>query len=163
MSRNKKGRKHRTVNRTPRPRSTPATESLATPAHSRALEKATAAAQFMPFMEPDGPIFARRSRDGGLGHHAARTWRQLQAAGADGMTIEDLCAAVGYQSPTIRKHVEGLVRYELAKAIGDDAWAATDVSQWDAASKHLGTDGGQYAQYLEELDAISAERLGPRI
>lgn len=33
------------------------------------------------------------------------------------------------------------MRYDLAIEAGKDASAATAVPQWEAASKHLGTDG----------------------
>ncbi|MFD4241480.1 hypothetical protein ACFWP3_07785 [Streptomyces sp. NPDC058525] len=69
-------------------------------------------------VEPDGPVFYNKASVGGLGHHAAVTWKRLKAIGSAGATPEDLSTSVGYTLPTIRKHLAGLARYELAEETG---------------------------------------------
>ncbi|MFI1060449.1 hypothetical protein ACH4TC_00980 [Streptomyces spororaveus] len=92
-------------------------------------------AEFMSTFEPDGPVFYNKARNGGLGHHAAATWKRLKSLGSAGATPEALSASVGYTIPTIRKHLTGLARYEMVEESGG-RWRATDVSQWAAAREH---------------------------
>lgn len=147
MSKHKKGRKHRTVNRTPRPvgpaarrrATTPRVRSLIpppapAPAHTASSEP-QGPGEPAAREEPAGPVFYNSARNGGLGLHAARTWRQLDAAGSAGVSVDELCAAAGYQAPTITKHLKGLARYGLAEQHGD-RWQPTGRSQWEAAAQH---------------------------
>ncbi|KUJ68061.1 hypothetical protein ACZ90_22740 [Streptomyces albus subsp. albus] len=83
----------------------------------------------------DGPLFSTTSRNGGLGQSAARTWHQLESHGAAGATVEELCASVGYQPPTILKHLKGLARFGMAEE-RDGRWRPTGKSQWAAAAEH---------------------------
>ncbi|MFG3257320.1 hypothetical protein [Streptomyces sp. NPDC048172] len=85
--------------------------------------------------EADGPVFTTKARDGGLGAHAARTWRELKAYGRSGATAEDLAASVGYTLPTVRKHLTGLARFGMAEETGP-SWRSTAKNQWDAAAEH---------------------------
>ncbi|MGR8012307.1 hypothetical protein [Streptomyces hypolithicus] len=158
---NKKGRKHRSVNRTPRPvapavqRSERVVSRLgwvdAEPNLDRVLSNlgfkkvppqpsissaARDLGSFTESFEPAGPIFYNKARDGGLGHHAQRTWARLKEVGTRGATVEDLCEAVGYQARTITKHLEGLSHYGLAEQREDGRWASTGKSQWAAAKEH---------------------------
>ncbi|MEV4743161.1 hypothetical protein [Streptomyces sp. NPDC049555] len=94
MSKRQKGRRHRRVNRTPRPVRTSPARTATGP-------------------EP-------RS----LGRHEARTWEGLRASGTGGASIEELSAAVGYQARTILKHMTGLSGQGLAELRGDRWYAA---------------------------------------
>ncbi|RLU82309.1 hypothetical protein CTZ27_30670 [Streptomyces griseocarneus] len=96
MSKRQKGRRHRKVNRTPRPR-------------AGALAVAT---------EPEVEVAVP-----GLGRHAARTWEGLRGRGAAGASLEELAAAVGYQARTIQKHVAGFADQGLAE-LREDRWYA---------------------------------------
>ncbi|MGW1199472.1 hypothetical protein ACWD4B_27080 [Streptomyces sp. NPDC002536] len=105
MSKRQKGRRHRRVNRTPRPAgaSRPyAPRPETRPEHPRAL--------------PD------------LGRHEARTWDGLRACGDGGASVDELCASVGYQARTILKHVQGLAGHGLAELRGD-RWYPTAAAQ----------------------------------
>ncbi|MEU7109933.1 hypothetical protein ABZ951_33565, partial [Streptomyces sp. NPDC046215] len=97
MSKRQKGRRHRRVNRTPRP---------AGPAR-RARASLPPAAIPAP-----GPAPA-------LGRHAARTWEGLRAAGGAGASLGELRAAVGYQERTIAKHVQEIAGHGLAELRGE--------------------------------------------
>ncbi|MCX5205575.1 hypothetical protein OG897_29460 [Streptomyces sp. NBC_00237] len=86
-------------------------------------------------VEEVAPVFGT-VRNGGLGHHAQRTWTRLRADGQQGATVEELCETVGYQARTIVKHLEGLSRYGLVEQRDGDAWHATAKSPWAAAQEH---------------------------
>ncbi|MBC2879590.1 MULTISPECIES: hypothetical protein [Streptomyces] len=73
---------------------------------------------------PAGPR-ARPAAVPGLGRHEARTWDGLRSRGADGASVDDLCASVGYQPRTILKHVAGLAGHGLAERRGDRWYART--------------------------------------
>ncbi|MGI5336706.1 hypothetical protein ACQEVS_04520 [Streptomyces sp. CA-181903] len=73
----------------------------------------------------DVPPPARPAAAPGLGRHEARTWDGLRSRGADGASVDDLCAAVGYQPRTILKHVAGLAGHGLAEQRGDRWYART--------------------------------------
>ncbi|WP_374777076.1 hypothetical protein OG756_34245 [Streptomyces sp. NBC_01310] len=103
-------------------------EADAVPPHARLSEVVAS-------FEPDGPVFYNKARVGGLGHHAAATWKRLKALGSAGATPEDLSTSVGYTLPTIHRHLAGLARYALAEETGG-RWRATKVSQWEAARQH---------------------------
>ncbi|WP_330279036.1 ArsR family transcriptional regulator [Streptomyces sp. NBC_00569] len=109
MSKKKrKGRKHRTVNRTPRPGPAPKNVSAEkTPIQATAVSQRPAPEQ--------------------LGHHAARTYGQLLEHGPH--SIQHLCEAVGYTKRTIMKHVDGLAQIGLAVQEADGRWAAVNRTQ----------------------------------
>ncbi|WP_229898498.1 hypothetical protein [Streptomyces finlayi] len=86
-------------------------------------------------VEEAGPVFGT-VRNGGLGHHAHRTWTRLETVGQRGATVEELCETVGYQARTVTKHLEGLYRYGLAEQREGGSWYATGKSQWAAAQEH---------------------------
>ncbi|MEU5423612.1 hypothetical protein ACH4UT_15250 [Streptomyces sp. NPDC020799] len=95
MSKRQKGRRHRKVNRTPRPR------AMAAPPRPAAV------------VVPE------------LGRHMARTWEGLRTYGAAGASLEELAEAVGYQARTVLKHVTGFADQGLAEARGDRWYART--------------------------------------
>lgn len=141
MSKHQKGRRHRTVNRNPRPAG-PARPPAAprTPAAGRVVPdaeqggtrtpetspqaQAPQTAKTAKSVKPDAPRAADPVPDGGLGHHAARTWQEVQSAGDGGITVEELCTAVGYQSRTILKHLKVLAQDGLAEPFGE-RWRPT--------------------------------------
>lgn len=150
MSKRQKGRKHRTVNRTPRPRGPagprtpestspaatggPATASTSAPAAAPGTEPASGHAPDAAHPasgETYGPVFTSPAREGGLGRPAARTWEALAETGEHGCTAEELSSAAGFTAATVRKHLTGLARYGLAER-RDDRWFRTGKSQWDA-------------------------------
>lgn len=101
MSKRQKGRRHRRVNRTPRPM------GASRPYAPR------------PEARPEPPRVLPA-----LGRHEARTWDGLQACGDGGASVDELCASVGYQSRTILKHVQGLAGHGLAELRGDRWYAS---------------------------------------
>ncbi|MCZ4123606.1 hypothetical protein [Streptomyces sp. H39-S7] len=146
MSKHQKGRRHRTVNRNPRPvgiarpPAAPRTPAASGPATgrtvvadeqsgTRAPETSQPAARQQPAtpekpVAPDAPRSSEAVPDGGLGHHAVRTWQEVQSAGDDGITVDELCTAVGYQSRTILKHLKVLAQDGLAEPHGE-RWRST--------------------------------------
>ncbi|WP_461019388.1 helix-turn-helix domain-containing protein [Streptomyces daliensis] len=153
MSKRQKGRKHRTVNRTPRPRGAgrrtrgamPGQTSSAPPPRAQAPEPAAKASTAKAAATEagtgtsggagaggDAPVFSGPARDGGLGRNAARTWERLEGS-ADGTTVDELCASVGYTAPTIRKHLSGLAEHGMAEERDGRWYAAQDGP--DARSK----------------------------
>ncbi|MFI0738791.1 hypothetical protein ACH4PU_12010 [Streptomyces sp. NPDC021100] len=158
MSKRQKGRRHRRVNRTPRPvgggssrpearwgaRQEGRVESrqegrgearadargeggadvrvgaLAEPRSEAGAGAPAAAGADVP---PPAGVRARPAAVPGLGRHEARTWDGLRSRGADGASVDDLCAVVGYQPRTILKHVAGLAGHGLAEQRGDRWYA----------------------------------------
>lgn len=151
--RNKKGRRHRTVNRTPRPvtrsngptvraasgaagepsRTLPQQSGSAASRTERAAVPETAGSRktvqaSVPQQETGGTavtetqVFAP-AREGGLGRSAAQTWRHLQERGSEGASLEELCEEVGYQQPTVAKHMAGLAGHSLVQQ-SDGRWYA---------------------------------------
>ncbi|MFE9250451.1 helix-turn-helix domain-containing protein [Streptomyces sp. NPDC007088] len=141
--RQQKGRRHRTVNRTPRPVSrtgsarravataaapagSPAGASAATtapaaaPSATASPAPATASGAAVPGGRgaPEAELFAPAS-SGGLGRTAARTWERLSSAGAAGLTQEELAERAGYQPATVAKHLSGLAERGLAERRGE--------------------------------------------
>ncbi|MBH5338696.1 hypothetical protein IHE55_29520 [Streptomyces pactum] len=135
MSKHKKGRRHRTVNRTPRPvgpARRPAAPVPAAPAavvvsgadpasqRTRGEQAVQHGADTAPTRkETDGELSRDTSGDGGLGRHAARTWQQLRAMGAGGTTVEELSVMVGYQSRTVLKHLKTMAGQGMAEQRGE--------------------------------------------
>lgn len=151
--RHQKGRKHRTVNRTPRPvaatapvdgrpasrPASPATALAAAPAGVPAPVVAPAPAAPAPVapaprseQSPErGPgarpePAAERRPEPALPRTALKTLEQLRAAGGDGTTVDDLSAVVGYQPATIVRHIDTLVAAELVHQ-RDGRWYAVSV------------------------------------
>ncbi|MBB5118272.1 hypothetical protein GO002_22665 [Streptomyces eurocidicus] len=108
MSKRQKGRRHRRVNRTPRP------AGRARPVAPQPAVRPPAAAP-QPAATPD------------LGRHAARTWQSLRERGASGASLDELAAAAGYQARTVLKHVTGLAGHGLAE-LRDDRWYARETA-----------------------------------
>ncbi|MDT0450024.1 hypothetical protein [Streptomyces hesseae] len=122
MSKRQKGRRHRRVNRTPRPvgpsrhgaaRPEPRPEHRAEQRHEPRVEGRV-----------EARVKARSKEVPALGRHEARTWNGLLARGAEGASVDELCLAVGYQARTIVKHVAGLADHGLAE-LRDERWYAT--------------------------------------
>ncbi|MFI9204266.1 hypothetical protein [Streptomyces sp. NPDC053048] len=120
MSKRQKGRRHRRVNRTPRP------VGSSRPPAARPEPKREPR-QERP--EP-GPVPA-------LGRHEARTWDGLRARGQGGASVDELCAAVGYQARTIVKHVTGLAGHGLAEQRGDRWYARAGERAGEPAGGRL--------------------------
>ncbi|MCC3775932.1 hypothetical protein [Streptomyces sp. UNOB3_S3] len=118
MSKRQKGRRHRRVNRTPRPVG-PSRRGPARP-EPRPEHRSESRAEACP--EPRAE--ARPGPAPELGRHEARTWDGLLARGAEGASVDELCVAVGYQARTILKHVTGLAGHGLAE-LRDERWYAT--------------------------------------
>ncbi|MGY0021368.1 hypothetical protein [Streptomyces sp. cg35] len=161
MSQKKKGRRHRSVNRTPRPVGSagrPPRQRTAPPAHAPAtapdLGKVIAQLGFTPARVPApaapresapaqalsveadsddeaGPLFTVPARDGGLGVNAHRTWLRLRSV-QGAVRAEELSEKVGYTPRTITKHLKGLAGYGLARQDAEGHWYATGVSQAEA-------------------------------
>lgn len=153
--RHQKGRRHRTVNRTPRPvapvsaaeAATPATPA-ATPAPPPApapgpapTTPTTPAPLPVPAPAPaptPSPVPAPaavtvpspagpRPEEAGLARTALKTLQQLRAAGSDGTTIEALSVSVGYQPATITRHIDSLAAHHLVHQ-RDGRWYAVTTS-----------------------------------
>ncbi|MFG2622509.1 hypothetical protein ACGFXC_33325 [Streptomyces sp. NPDC048507] len=137
MGKREKGRRHRRVNRTPRPvgrsrtergaRSpavgAPAAEAVAEERGSAALPVQARASVGERVPGPEPSVFASKA-DGGLGRPARRTWSALRAAGARESGVEELCAAVGFAQRTVAKHLEGLAGHGLAVQGTGGGWVA---------------------------------------
>lgn len=150
-ARKQKGRRHRTVNRTPRPvtrtrppgsagqgtgpaapaatpRPAPATRpasgTTTAPSPARAEPPAPEApgTGSAPFPEVPAEVFAPVGA-GGLGRAAERSWRHLAAAGARGAVLDEVSAAAGYQPATVTRHLEGLAERGLARLDGERWYA----------------------------------------
>lgn len=147
--RQQKGRRHRTVNRTPRPvsRTGAARRALAAAAAPAGSPAGASAAATTPTAAPapsatvspaPPPTPAPASgaavpggrgvpdaelfapaSSGGLGRSAARTWERLSSAGAAGLTQEELAERAGYQPVTVAKHLGGLAERGLAQRRGE--------------------------------------------
>ncbi|OON82614.1 hypothetical protein [Streptomyces tsukubensis] len=96
-----------------------AAASTASGAPTAPVRAATGAPAPKDSGEPvDAGLFAPAS-SGGLGRTAAKTWDQLRASGAEGVTLDDLAARVGYQPSTVAKHVQGLAARDLVQQRAD--------------------------------------------
>ncbi|MEV0848245.1 helix-turn-helix domain-containing protein [Streptomyces sp. NPDC049954] len=155
--RQQKGRRHRTVDRTPRPVSRTgaarrAVATAATPAGSPAGASAAAtapttapapSATVSPAPSPTPPPASggagpggravpgtelfAPASSGGLGRTAARTWQRLSSAGAAGLTQEELAERAGYQPATVAKHLSGLAERGLAERRGERWFPVTEA------------------------------------
>ncbi|MEY9840716.1 hypothetical protein [Streptacidiphilus sp. EB103A] len=135
MSKSQKGRRHRTVNRRPRPVGS-AAGPVPVPVPVTKVVKAEAAEAAVASVEEGvGPLFQTALRDGGLGLPAARTWRHLLESDRSGATVEEISATVGYQPQTIGRHVSGLLKYGMVRE-SEGRWYPTGKSQWNAAEEH---------------------------
>ncbi|MFI5983469.1 hypothetical protein ACIBEA_21645 [Streptomyces sp. NPDC051555] len=142
MSRRQKGRKHREVNRTPRPvgraplrlpGSSP--RKRRSPA-ARAVEVATTVAAVpapAPSAQPPrdtgpAPVFTVPVSGGGLGLPAARTWQGLRGSGPAGVSVAELCATAGFTPPTVVRHLRALAGFGLARrSESGQVWHPTDA------------------------------------
>ncbi|MFD8077390.1 hypothetical protein ACFV3E_32620 [Streptomyces sp. NPDC059718] len=155
--RHQKGRKHRTVNRTPRPvapvRTAPAAAPVASPVPPAPSGTAVPAPVPAPSAPPGAstarppapvpapaPASARtpaaaavpapaepRPEESGLARTALKTLQELRAAGSDGTTIDALSASVGYQPATIARHIDSLAAHHLVHQ-RDGRWYAVTTS-----------------------------------
>ncbi|MCA6095916.1 hypothetical protein LE181_27605 [Streptomyces sp. SCA3-4] len=116
MSKRQKGRRHRRVNRTPRPVGSTRPSTARPESRPEQRQEARTEPRPVPVSVP------------GLGRHEARTFDGLRALGDGGASVDELCAAVGYQARTILKHVNGLAGHGLAELRGD-RWYATAVAE----------------------------------
>ncbi|MFF4226323.1 hypothetical protein ACFYZH_26150 [Streptomyces abikoensis] len=125
MSKRQKGRRHRRVNRTPRPvgLTRPAARPGPRPEH-RAEHRAETRPEPRTEVRAEPRAEARPRAVPELGRHEARTWDGLLARGAEGASVDELCVAVGYQARTILKHVTGLAGHGLAE-LREERWYAT--------------------------------------
>ncbi|ESP99383.1 Hypothetical protein B591_11481 [Streptomyces sp. GBA 94-10 4N24] len=134
-ARKQKGRRHRTVNRTPRPvtrtrppgSTGPGTGPAAPTATARPAPAQTSAPEAprtgsAPIPEVPAEVFAPVGA-GGLGRTAERSWRHLAAAGAQGAVLDEVSAAAGYQPATVTRHLEGLAERGLARRDGERWYA----------------------------------------
>ncbi|MFJ7205847.1 hypothetical protein ACIQWR_20215 [Streptomyces sp. NPDC098789] len=146
MSRRQKGRKHREVNRTPRPvgraplrlpgssprkRRSPAAQpaggAVAAPAAAEAV-RVPAPAAGSPGDTGPAPVFTVPVSGGGLGLPAARTWQGLRGSGPAGASVAELCAAAGFTAPTVVRHLRALAGFGLARrSEGGQVWHPTDA------------------------------------
>ncbi|MEU4096262.1 hypothetical protein [Streptomyces sp. NPDC026673] len=149
--RHQKGRRHRTVNRTPRPVAPVSAAEAATPAVTPAPPPAPAPAPApvptpapLPVPAPapaptpspvpapaaatvPPPAGPRPEEAAGLARTALKTLQQLRAAGSDGTTIDALSASVGYQPTTIARHIDSLAAHHLVHQ-RDGRWYAVTTS-----------------------------------
>ncbi|MCF3101076.1 hypothetical protein IPZ58_05725 [Streptomyces roseoverticillatus] len=141
MSKRQKGRRHRRVNRTPRPVGAARPRAMAAAVQAAvapmAAQPAGAAAPAAPAASA-APAARRRPLEretrpaapaapaAELGRHAARTWESLRTCGAAGASLEELCVAAGYQPRTVTKHVQGLADQGLAE-LRDERWYAREA------------------------------------
>ncbi|MFF4158046.1 hypothetical protein [Streptomyces sp. NPDC001678] len=126
MSKRQKGRRHRRVNRTPRPVG-PSRRGAARPEpRPEHRGEHRGEQRHEPRQEGlvEGRVAGRSKEIPALGRHEARTWDGLLARGAEGASVDELCLAVGYQARTILKHVTGLADHGLAE-LRDERWYAT--------------------------------------
>ncbi|MDJ0460522.1 hypothetical protein [Streptomyces sp. H27-C3] len=107
--RKQKGRRHRRVNRTPRPVT-----------RTRPSESAGTGAV-------DEKIVFRPVQAGGIGRPAERTWQHLRTCGDTGASVDELSGVVGYQRATITRHVDGLAAHHLAQQ-RDGRWYAAQAA-----------------------------------
>ncbi|AXQ55351.1 MULTISPECIES: hypothetical protein [Streptomyces] len=150
-ARKQKGRRHRTVNRTPRPVTRtrppgsagqgtgpaaptagahqapavrPASGTTTAPPPAQAQSPAPGASRTGSAAPPEVPaeVFAPVSA-GGLGRTAERSWRHLAAAGAKGAVLDEVSAAAGYQPATVTRHLEGLAERGFARLDGERWYA----------------------------------------
>ncbi|MEU6344712.1 hypothetical protein ABZ883_27605 [Streptomyces sp. NPDC046977] len=138
--RNQKGRKHRTVNRTPRPVAaaapvagrpvarpvSPSSAPAAAPARGPAPVEAAVPVAPAPRSEQSPERRPEPQPEPALPRTALKTLEQLRAAGGDGTTIDDLSATVGYQPATIVRHIDTLVAAELVHQ-RDGRWYAVSA------------------------------------
>lgn len=123
MSKKQKGRKHRVVNRTPRPRGS--VSSTVPVASAVPVSPTVPVAPAVPVTLPAQAAPSDESNwKKWLGHHAARTYARLAEHGPH--TVEELCEAVGYTQRTITKHLNGLLEHGLARQSPEGGWTTTD-------------------------------------
>ncbi|MFF9502355.1 hypothetical protein [Streptomyces sp. NPDC014656] len=127
MGKRKKGRRHRRVNRTPRPVSRPGvglSGQLPPQAVGGAGDAVVLPRQGDAASGWEASLFARRA-EGGLGHPAQRTWNALKSARARESRVEELCEAVGFTPRTVARHLEGLAAHGLAVQEAGGGWSAS--------------------------------------
>lgn len=144
QGRKQKGRRHRRVNRTPRPVTrtrqpqdvapsaatgpTAAVAPPAVPAPAPAPQAVQPPQAKLPHPagSPDEKAVFGPVSSGGIGRPAERTWRRLTDCGDTGASVDELSTDVGYQQATITRHVEGLAAHHLAHQ-RDGRWYAAQA------------------------------------
>ncbi|WP_434590786.1 helix-turn-helix domain-containing protein [Streptomyces sp. A5-4] len=135
--RKQKGRRHRRVNRTPRPVArSRAVEGSGRAESAGGTNSAGPAQTTGPVQSGEPPqgtgteaaavdetIVFRPVQAGGIGRPAERTWQHLRTCGDAGASVDELSGVVGYQSATINRHVDGLAAHHLAQQ-RDGRWYA---------------------------------------
>ncbi|MER5946560.1 helix-turn-helix domain-containing protein [Streptomyces sp. NPDC001904] len=154
----KKGRRHRTVNRTPRPVGTvtaPRAETTASvtlpgqksePDLDRVLRNLGYGRLRVPApaapAEPTAPARAVERRPAAphataeLNKNARLTLECLERA-ADGLTLEQVCEAVGWTPRTVTRHLRTLADTGLAEQAEDGLWSAAGARAGVAAERSL--------------------------
>ncbi|MFD3515852.1 winged helix-turn-helix domain-containing protein [Streptomyces sp. NPDC058657] len=122
--RKQKGRKHRRVNRTPRP-VTPADRRTDRTARKPLAERSPVVAARPPADAAGTTAEAALPPVDGLSRHAQRTLDCLRDGRDQGATTEALSEAVGFTARTVAKHLDGLSRCGLAEQRADGRWSAT--------------------------------------
>ncbi|MFI6874069.1 winged helix-turn-helix domain-containing protein [Streptomyces sp. NPDC050400] len=160
----KKGRRHRTVNRTPRPVTTttataerttaPVPQQQSGPDVDRVLRRlgygrlrvpAPAAPAPYPGERPTPPARATPKAPatpaaqapvalGDLGKNTRLTWQRLEQA-PGGMTLEQMCEAVGWTPRTVSRHLKALADGGLAEQTEDGRWSAAAAEAAPAAAR----------------------------
>lgn len=146
QGRKQKGRRHRRVNRTPRPVTrtrqpqdvapsaatgpsaavAPPAVPAPTPAPAPQAVQPPQAKLPHPAGSPDEKAVFGPVSSGGIGRPAERTWRRLTDCGDTGASVDELSTDVGYQQATITRHVEGLAAHHLAHQ-RDGRWYAAQA------------------------------------
>ncbi|WP_420036897.1 helix-turn-helix domain-containing protein [Streptomyces sp. cg28] len=159
----KKGRRHRTVNRTPRPVGTvtaPRAETTAPvmvpgqkaePDLDRVLRNLGYGRLRVPAPAaravPTTPVPAAKTvkvaeprpaprATAELNKNARLTLESLERA-ADGLTLEQVCEAVGWTPRTVTRHLRTLADAGLAEQAEDGQWSAAGTPSGAAAERHL--------------------------
>lgn len=159
----KKGRRHRTVNRTPRPVGTVAapraemTAQVTVPGQKsepdldrvlrnlgygrlRVPAPAARRAPTAPAEAAKAATEAERSTapraTAELNKNARLTLDSLERT-AGGLTLEQVCEAVGWTPRTVTRHLKTLADAGLAEQTEDGQWSATGTPSGAAAERHL--------------------------
>ncbi|WP_372346164.1 winged helix-turn-helix domain-containing protein [Streptomyces sp. KL116D] len=157
----KKGRRHRTVNRTPRPVTTttataerttaPVPQQQSGPDVDRVLRRLGYGRLRVPAPAAPAPYRGERTAPpaqaapapaapaapaalGDLGKNTRLTWQRLEQA-PDGMTLEQMCEAVGWTPRTVTRHLKALTDGGLAEQTEDGRWSATAPEAAPAAAR----------------------------
>ncbi|MFI0961199.1 hypothetical protein ACH4S8_07280 [Streptomyces sp. NPDC021080] len=139
MSRHSKGRRHRKVNMTPRPVGPRRSPREVLKQGSVVAAQSAGARPPVPGQDTNGvEAVSRTVSESGLSRHAVRTWERLAEAGADGVEVDELTAAVGFRRSTVLGHLKGLAGLGLAED-HENVWRATGPVEGAAARASAGS------------------------